>query len=158
MALGGDLAPIAPIDATLRGVESEADWAILRELVEADFGEGGRSGDVTPRGVVSGLFAGYRAKREFAPFYIAEASGVPCAYACAAHCPDGVGIIDDLFTLPAFRGRGIASGLIAHGVARLRAAGARNVFIGALARERAKRLYAKLGFAPLMISRKWVKR
>ncbi len=158
MALLADIAPFRPAGATMREAESEAGWESLRRLFEADFAEGRRIGaGALPQDVVSGLFAGYRAKRQIAPFFIAEARGVPCAYACAAHCPDGVGIIDNVFTLPAFRGRGIASSLIAHGVARLRASGRRRVFIGALARERAKHLYAKLGFTPVMISRKWVK-
>ena len=110
-----------------------------------------------PEDVVRGLVAGYRKKSPVARFFIAETRNEPCAYGSAVECPDGIGMLEDFFTLPRFRGRGFASAIVAHGVDHLRARGCRSVFVGALVAERAKHLYAKLGFAPSMISTEWVK-
>ena len=65
-------------------------------------------------------------------------------------------MIEDLFTTPWARRRGIATGMIAAFVDRLRAAGCHTVFLGALAGDRPKRLYARLGFRPITLTRMWV--
>jgi hypothetical protein len=41
---------------------------------------------------------------------------------------------------------------------RLRAAGCHTVFLGALATEHPKHLYARLGFRPVTLARAWVRR
>jgi hypothetical protein len=41
---------------------------------------------------------------------------------------------------------------------RLRAAGSHTVFLGALATEHPKHLYARLGFRPVTLARTWVRR
>jgi len=158
MALLEELTPTTSADVTLRPVGRESDWQRLRGLVEADFNEGLRAGRKSmPPEVVSGLFEGYKRKRQVAQFFIAEAGEFPCAYGSAVECPNKIGLLEDFFTLPSFRQRGIASTLLGQCVGRLRERGCRSVFIGALATESAKHLYAELGFTPLMISREWVK-
>ena len=72
--------------------------------------------------------------------------------------PNVVGMIEDLFTLPAARRRGIASTMIARFDTELRAAGCRKTFLGAIVEEQAKSLYYKLGFSPITLTRTWVKR
>src|SRR3546814_17737651 len=47
-------------------------------------------------------------------FLLASIGGIPVAYGACAAAPSGAGMIEDLFTLPAYRQRGIASALIAH--------------------------------------------
>jgi GNAT superfamily N-acetyltransferase len=67
-----------------------------------------------------------------------------------------IGMVEDLFTLPTHRRRGIASAIIARAVADLRRRGAGPILIGAHAGEEPKRLYAGLGFAPLCITRQYI--
>jgi GNAT superfamily N-acetyltransferase len=75
-----------------------------------------------------------------------------------ARAPNGIGMIEDLFTLPQSRRRGIASALIAHFDRELRAVGCDAVFLGAIADEEAKLLYYNLGFRPVTLTRCWVKK
>jgi predicted GNAT family acetyltransferase len=47
--------------------------------------------------------------------------------------------------------------MIAAFASDLRASNCHTIFLGALAGEAAKRLYARLGFRPVMLARTWVK-
>lgn len=74
-----------------------------------------------------------------------------------AICPDGLGLIENLFTLSDQRGRGLMSSFIVAAAARLRAAGCDAVFLDAHARDTPKRLYARLGFQPVAVTRTWAR-
>jgi predicted GNAT family acetyltransferase len=80
------------------------------------------------------------------------------AYGAYAAAPNGAGMIEDLFTLPSARRRGIATAMIAAFTDRLRAAGCHTVFLGALATEQPKHLYARLGFQPVALARAWIRK
>jgi GNAT superfamily N-acetyltransferase len=142
----------------LRPVVSDADWQALLQLVLADHAEGRRTSDLDLSAEISsGMVAGYRAKRGAYHFHLAIRHGIPVAY--GAHCaaPNGAGMIEDLFTLQSARRQGIASAMIATFADRLRAAGCQTIFLGALATERPKHLYARLGFRPVTLARTWVR-
>ena len=47
--------------------------------------------------------------------------------------------------------------MIAAFAGRLRDGGCHTIFLGALADEQAKTLYARLGFRPVMLARSWVR-
>lgn len=143
----------------LRPVETEDDWSILANLVARDHDEGLRTGGggISPD-VTAGIVAGYCAKAPFCRFFLATSDDEAIGYGSFAAGASGAGIIEDLFTLPAQRGRGIASGMIAAFADRLQAEGSSIVFLGALVSERARHLYAKLGFQPVMLARTWVRR
>src|SRR3546814_16137704 len=83
-------------------------------------------------------------------FLLASIGGIPVAYGACAAAPSGAGMIEDLFTLPAYRQRGIASALIAHFSGQLVAQGCDFLFLGALVVEQARPLYATPGFRPVM--------
>ena len=102
--------------------------------------------------------AGYRTKQGAYRFYLAWMEGEAVAYGAIAVAPSGAGMVEDLFTLPTYRRRGIASGMIAAFADELRARGCTCIFLGAMVGERARLLYAKLGFQPLMLTRCWVRR
>jgi GNAT superfamily N-acetyltransferase len=104
------------------------------------------------------LVAGYRAKSDAYHFHLAMLNGVPVAYGAHAAAPNGAGMIEDLFTLQSARHKGIASAMIAAFADRLRTAGCHTIFLGALATEQPKRLYARLGFHPVMLARTWVRK
>ena len=157
MALQGDLtdrgAKIAP-----RPVVSDADWDLLQHLVILDQAEGRKTGDLDlSQTFAASWVAANRAKGADYPYSLVLRDGTAVAYGACAAAPNGVGMIDDLFTLPSARRTGIATALIAACVDRLRAAGCRTIFLGALATERPRRLYARLGFQPVGLARSWVR-
>jgi GNAT superfamily N-acetyltransferase len=158
MVLRGPLKTGPNPDVKIRRVASEGDWSDLRRLIEIDSTEGAKSthGSLPPD-VVAGLFEGHRRKRPAQQFFLGEIAGEACGYGSAVVCPDGVGLLEDYFTLPEFRGRGVASAILRHGVAHLEKNACRVLFLGALPDRPAKRLYAKLGFAPVMLTREWAK-
>ena len=102
------------------------------------------------------MVASYRAKSDEQHFHLAMADGLAVAYGAYAVAPNGVGMIEHIFTLPAARRRGVASAMIVEFARRLRRDGCRTVFLGALAGELAKHLYARLGFRPVGLARAWV--
>jgi GNAT superfamily N-acetyltransferase len=67
-------------------------------------------------------------------------------------------MVEDLFTLPRYRNRGIARALIHHCVDDARARGAENVLIGARPDDTPKNIYAAMGFEPTCLTRNWLKR
>ena len=71
--------------------------------------------------------------------------------------PNGIGIVEDLFTRREYRHRGIATALIAHCVADARERGAGPVAISARVDDTPKHMYAALGFHPTGISRAYIK-
>lgn len=154
MALRGGVR--ARATAELRLVSSDDDWNTLSTLVMHDHSEGARTGGVNvSRAVSDGIVAGYRVKAPACQFFLAIENGVAVAYGSWAAGPSGAGIIEDLFTLPTHRGRGIASAMIRACSDRLHDEGCSVVFLGALVGERARHLYAKLGFQPVMLTRTW---
>lgn len=157
MVLAGSMAPITAPQLNLRTVESDQDWQAIARLVRADHQEGARSHHVALSDEVSmGIVEGFRKKSGPCTLYLASIDGEECAYGMAVRCPNGLGMVEDLYTLPAYRGRGIASGVIRHCVDVLRKDGHQTVFLGAHVTERPKHLYHKLGFKPLMLTREYV--
>lgn len=142
----------------LRAVQSDADWAALAQLVRADHVEGKKTGglDISPE-ISADIVANYRAKSPACRYHLVFEGGAPVAYGARAAAPNGVGMIEDLFTSPARRRRGVASAMIAAFVDQLVGHGCDAVFLGALAEETAKRLYSRLGFQPIALARAWVK-
>ena len=146
----------APVE--LVEIADDAGWAALTGLVHADVAEGKRTGGLDlDDAFVDDMVAAYRAKAPSYRFNLALLDGRPVAYGAMALAPNGMGMIEDLFTLPSVRRRGIASTMIAQFDAALRADGCVGVFLGAVADEEAKSLYFTLGFRPAMLSRCWVR-
>jgi GNAT superfamily N-acetyltransferase len=158
MALEGDLAERgAPV--TLRPVTDDADFDALLRLVMANHAERQEiDGLRLPPEFSAAMVDVYRAKRHAYRFHLAIKEGVPIAYGGRAAAPNGVGMIEDLFTLPSERRRGVITGVIAAFADELRAEGCRTIFLGALANDRPKRLYARLGFRPVTLARTWTRK
>jgi GNAT superfamily N-acetyltransferase len=69
--------------------------------------------------------------------------------------PDGVAMIEDVFVRPDARGQGIATEML-RGVIRIaRERGAGPVLIGAEVDDTPKRLYARFGFRPVVVTRSY---
>jgi GNAT superfamily N-acetyltransferase len=156
MVLQGELSDRGAL-AEIRPVVDDTDWGAMHRLVALDHAEGRRTAnlELTPEFTTS-VVAGYRSKSAQYHFNLVIQDGEPVAYGAYAIAPNGVGMIEDLFTLQTARRRGVATAMIAAFSDRLRASGCRLIFLGALASEHPKHLYARLGFRPEGLARSWV--
>lgn len=150
------VAPVPPAPRVAVERVGAGAWDRFAALVEADHREGKRTGDYDPA-VAAGLLAGMRGRSACDHWLLVE-DGVDLGYGMTALCPNGLGLIENLFTLPAHRGRGVMSRFIGAAAARLRAAGCDAVFLDAHADDTPKRLYAKLGFRAVAVTRTWVRK
>ena len=141
----------------LRPVNSDADWQALHQLVSIDHAEGARTAGALKEAVTHGIVAGYKATAPACQFFLAEVDGESCAYGSATVGPNRMGMVEDLFTLPTYRGRGLASSLIKHCVEYCRGSGATDILIGSHATEPPKHLYNRLGFKPRFLVRQVMK-
>jgi len=141
----------------IRPVTSDGDWLSLRRLVLIDHAEGARTQASLNETVSDGIVASYRAKTGACQFFVLDYDGEPVAYGSGINAPNGMGMVEDLFTLPEFRGRGFASSVIAHCVQYCRERGADQILIGSHASESPKKLYRKLGFEPVFLTREFIK-
>jgi GNAT superfamily N-acetyltransferase len=157
MVLSGDL-KVEPTSLDIRPVTQEEDWSSLGEMIHENFVETGPalSTDVA-LDISHGLLAANRLKAADFRFYIARIDGQDCGYGGGGLCPDGMGIVEDIFTRPGFRHRGVATAVIARAVTFSRSRGAGDVLIGTSASDTVKHLYGALGFRPVCITRKYVK-
>jgi len=62
------------------------------------------------------------------------------------YCEASIGQVEDVFTLPDYRGRGLARSLVLHAVAESHAVGNELTFLVADADDWPQRLYVKLSF------------
>lgn len=146
------LPPIAP-----RRVSEGTDWNAFAALVDADHREGKRTGTVHPA-VAAGLLDGMRRRSPPADYWLiaGQADDAPVGYGLTLACPNGLGLIEQLFVLPGYRGRGLMSAFILWAEKQLRTAGCDALFIDAHAGAPPARLYASLGFTPVSLTRNWV--
>jgi len=77
--------------------------------------------------------------------FAAEADGRLVAHA-ELYSEDGVGQVENVLTLPDYRGRGLARSLVLHAVAESHAAGNDLTFLVADADDWPEQLYERLGF------------
>ena len=106
MALEGDVVDRgAPVE--LRPVATDGDWDVLLRLVMANHAERRDiDGFDFPPEFSAAMVETYRAKGDAYHFHLTIEGGVPIAYGGCAAAPNGVGMIEDLFTLPSARAPG----------------------------------------------------
>lgn len=150
-------APPATRHVDHRPVVTDAEWALLAPLVRTDAEEGGDTRDPLPGNVIDAIVAGYRAKPASVQFHLIQDGGAAIGYGCTAVAPGGIGIVEHLYVLPEHRGGGVMASFISDAVARLLGQGCRAAMLGARAGERPRRLYARLGFRPVLVMRTWVR-
>lgn len=158
LLLEGELIGTAP-ECDIRPVETEADWDSYWELMIRDWREHSRrikrkaSDEVARR-----MWEVKREKQPPVQNYMAYVKEKPVAYFNAWAGVDGVGQVEDLFTLPKHRNRGIAKALIHHCVAEARARGAGPVVIAADPTDTPKHIYAGMGWRPVAVVSHYIKR
>lgn len=149
------LQAVAPV--TLRRATPDEHWSAFERLVRADHREGLRTGPYTAE-VSDGLLATMRTRSRLCRYSIIALDGVDVGYGLSTICPNGLGIIDELFTLPGWRGRGVMSAFIVVVDRELRQTGCDGVFLDAFADDRPRLLYARLGFRPVAITCRWTRK
>jgi GNAT superfamily N-acetyltransferase len=144
----------------VRPVVGEDDWASVARLARADHVEAAATEhkEVWPQDVTDQMVTRKRQRADLLPFFLASVGGVDVGYGCAwPGPPEGaIGMVEDLFTAPAHRHRGVATALITHGVSYARAGGAGPVMIGAVAGDTPRLMYAAMGFRPTFTSRTYL--
>jgi GNAT superfamily N-acetyltransferase len=158
LVLEGELVGESP-SHEIRPVIRESDWSAYSELHEVDWKEHmDRLQRTEDPSVPQQLRASHRAKQPPVQYWLAYAEGIPVAYFNSWAGLDGVGQVEDLFTRPDYRHRGIATALIQHCVADARRKGAGPVVIVADPLDTPKLMYAAMGFRPVAIYSHYLKR
>ena len=147
-----DVTPTRPVPALEYDAIGPGEWPRFARLAAIDAAEGGRSSDVA-----AGLLDAKGRRLAGCQLWLLKEEGEDIGFGFTAACPNGLGLIEHLFTLPSHRGRGVMSGFIAEATRRLRGGGCDAVFLDAHAHDTPKRLYARLGFAPVALTRTWVR-
>ncbi len=134
------------------------DWASYDELIRVNTVENDQNhGRTTDFSIFEDYLAYLRAKAPAVRAWMAYEDGRPVGYFSSWPGENGVGQVEDLFVLPQYRHRGIATALIAHCVDDARARGAEAVVIGADPYDTPKLMYAALGFRPAFLARQYLK-
>ena len=150
---------VSAVPMDVRLVESDGDWRSLTELWHLSHEEDVENGrhDAWAFEVSEQMVRAKLLKAPDLRFWMARVGGADAAHFSSWPGSDGVGIVEDLFTRPEFRHRGLATALIAHSVADARERGAGPVAISARADDTPEHMYAALGFRPAAISRSYLK-
>lgn len=163
--LEGDLqvpAGIGPPGLDVRPLAGEDDWASLGRLMRVDHEEtaANRGAPCWDQSVTDEMLDQRRRKAPAVQFFLARLDGVDCAFFSSwpgVGGRGGLGKLEDLFTLPAYRHRGIASALMVQAADDARARGAGPLLIGAVADDTPKAMYAAMGFRPLLVYRSYTR-
>jgi GNAT superfamily N-acetyltransferase len=138
---------------------NEAEWEAFSRLKREDWVEHRRKQDRPAEpGVAEAMVRVDRGKCPPVRYFLAYQDGDPAAYFNAWGGIDGIGQVEDLFTLPGYRNKGLATALIHHCVAHCRDNGAKQVVIVADPADTPKQIYANLGFRPLAVNANYLKR
>lgn len=152
MLLEGDLIG-SPPPCDIRPLQTEADWETCWELMILDWREHNerrpqKAGDDVARQ----MWVAKKRKQPPCQYWLAYAGERAVAYFNSWEGTDGVGQVEDLFTHPDFRKRGIATALLHHCVAQSRARGAGPVVIVADPTDTPKNIYARMGWRPVAVT------
>ena len=159
MVLQGELrAP--PIEHDVRPVITDKDWEAYAVLKAADWEEHRRRlPDPKPGSEIAEAFVRiYRRKAPDVQYFMAYVDGRPTAFFSSWPGVDGVGQVEDLFTLPEWRRRGLATALMRRCVRACRERGAAQVAIACDPSDTPKQIYAAMGFVPAALDMRYLKR
>jgi len=149
-------APAPPPGLDIRPVERDDDWAAVAELTRCARREaaGREQSPVGPQPagqqVSDGLVEARLARRPAVRTWLAWVDGRAVGVGDALAGEHGLGLVTGLYTAPDHRRRGVASAVLRHAVAAVRAEGAGGVVLGA-APGGAARFVHGLGFEPLYV-------
>jgi GNAT superfamily N-acetyltransferase len=137
----------------IRPVVDDADWLSVAQLMRMDHVESARKRGVEcwPQAITDQMVEQKKQKAPDVQFFVARVDDRDCAFFSAWPGVNGIGKVEDLFTVPSFRHRGIATALMVHAVADARRRGGEVVLIGADVNDTPKLMYYRMGFRPLLL-------
>lgn len=159
MLLEAELVGAAP-EHDVRPVESEKEWQDYAGLKAGDWDEHRQKlPEPKPGPEIGEAFVQiYRRKAPDLQYYLAYVDGKPAAFFSSWPGIAGIGQVEDLFTLPEFRHRGLATALMHRCVRDCRERGARYVAIACDPTDTPKQMYRAMGFVPMGIAEHYLKR
>jgi GNAT superfamily N-acetyltransferase len=158
MLLEGELKG-RPREHDIRPVTTGDDWEAFARLKREDWLEYRRKQGRDPElELAETMVRVDRGKCPPVQYFIARVDGEPAAYFNAWGGLDGIGQVEDLFTLPKYRNLGLATALVHRCVAHCRESGAGRVIIVADPADTPKQIYAALGFTPVAVNAHYLKR
>lgn len=155
MLLDGDPSG-APKPCDIRPVTDAADWDAYAALHDIDWREyKDRVRSPYDEKTASQMMRSRHTKSPQVRYWMAYVDGEPRAYGASWAGVEGAGQVEDLFTHPDFRHRGLATALILHCVADCRGQGAGPVIIVADVTDTPKHMYAAMDFRPVATIREY---
>jgi GNAT superfamily N-acetyltransferase len=137
----------------IRRVDTEDDWISLRRLLRVDHLA---ETPPQPEEYTDQRLTWLRNKTGLR-FFLASADGVDRGFFSSWPGTNGMGMVEDLFVEPSHRRRGIGTALISHAVEDVRRRGAGEVLIAADPNDWPGRVYARMGFRPVVVARSWLR-
>ncbi len=145
-----------PVD--IRPIRDEAGWEQYERLHEIDWRERREGTDVPNYEEVGRPMArSMRLRVPPARYWLAYVDGEARAHCSSWEGPAGMGQVEDLFTHPDFRHRGLATALVRHCVSDCRPRGTNPIALLADAADTPKQMYARMGFRPIATKREYWK-
>lgn len=146
----------APAALTLESVQAEEDWQAVEGLFRIDHIQEDRRAGRSERPVAD-THAAVLLRKSLEPVsYFATRPNSQVAGCIGLWTrSDGVAMIEDVFVHPEARGRGIATEMLRGVIGIARERGAGPVLIGAEVDDTPKRLYARFGFRPTVVTRSY---
>jgi GNAT superfamily N-acetyltransferase len=146
-----------PTSIQIQPIEDDSGWLAYRSLKRADWVENAArmSEDPSDLSIPDGLSGSGHLKCPPVRYFLALADDQPVGFCNAWEGTNGVGQVEDLFVLPAYRHRGIATALIHRSVAHARSLGAGPIVIAAAPTDTPKLMYAAMGWRPLAMCRQY---
>ena len=143
----------------IRPQTSDADWEKFWELMLVDWNEHhARIGRPVAEEVARRMWTAKKRKQPPVQYWLAHDGERAVGYLNSWEGVAGAGQVEDLFTLPEYRKQGVATALIHHCVAESRAKGAGPIVIASDPTDTPKNIYARMGFRPIAIESKYLKR
>lgn len=146
----------APAALPLEPVHAEEDWQAVEGLFRIDHIEEDRRAGRRERPVAD-THAAVLLRRGLAPvrYFVTRRRSRVAGCIGLWTRSDGVAMIEDVFVHPDARGQGIATEMLRGVIGIARERGAGPVLIGAEVDDTPKRLYARFGFRPVVVTRSY---
>ena len=156
--LEGELIGRAP-PWDIRPQTSDSDWETFWQLMLVDWNEHHeRIGRPVAEEVARRMWNAKKRKQPPVQYWLAYEGERVVGYLNSWEGVGGFGQVEDLFVLPEYRKRRVATALIHKCVAQCRAKGAGPVVIASDPTDTPKNIYARMGFRPVAVASKYLKR